>query len=1255
MSTLSISDVQIETDIDAYMADQGEYNATESLVTPQVLVNGISTTTSDSTSTSPVATAITSSSKLQTVTELCKASMQVGEVWYLVSRRWYKRWEKACSGQEDKEGILEEKDLGPVDNTSLVDVRGNLISSSVEGVDVQFVPKQVWDLFVTWYGQPLYPLPRNVIARGITQEPTLELHPPHLYAHLLLPDIPTDTSSPSSDHRHEIVVSSTDSVSALRQAILRTQFSTNSPEDGYRIWKVEDVPETQTYFTERQLRELGGSILEDSDKTVEEALIESGDHFILEVVKEGKWIVLDSEIPKSKESSPAPPSTQTTASTSGPIFSSNNNWLDKLQQKTSPSTRTFPSSSSLKPAAPIKTGSLLKDPRSSKGSKQVPGTLGLGNMGNTCFMNSAVQCLAHTQELAEYFLTGVFEDELNPENPLGMKGAIAEAFGSLLRRIWAPTTSSTSYSPRDFKQVLQRFAPQFSGYQQHDSQELVAFLLDGLHEDLNRVLKKPYVEKPDWEGGGDKELVALARHSWDGYMKRNDSVIVDLFQGVDYFDPFMYLTLPLPVHKKWKHTIFYVPWDLEKPHLKIPVEINRESSFKDLRNLLGRWMDTNPDHLLTLEVFSHRFYKNLDDSVLCSDMGENDMIVCYELPCNSQQSRAYKPKEDDPFIVPVYLCEAPGRQRATSYGSSSLNMFGQPFLMVVDPKEATSQEAVYDLVVERLPRWTTHVRDLFHWEAGSASAPMEEVTIPLTGATPMDSVTEINEDGEVVTVQEVVPEEGDITDQKGVVVQEERDDDMDTEDDTPRRVGYKKGLFNLRIMPGNAQYGVGYGGYGAGSNKFDSWEQRASSSEDGVLVRQGDAFCCEFDENMQAYYWGVKSAFEHATWNTWKEFIHPEQKAVRDAAADRKSRGITLQDCLDEFTKEEQLGEDDLWYCPRCKKHQQATKRFDLWSVPDVLVVHLKRFSNSRALRDKIDTFVDFPLHDLDLTSMVRERQVGERLSAEGEDIQALGLSDINEPLIYDLFAVDEHLGGLGGGHYRAYAYNYSDDKWYHFDDSYVSEARPESAVNANAYLLFYKRRTSRPLGGKTHEKVEAARSKIIEVPDATQPEPSSTIASQLPTPPSEENDSREMTGTNINGLIEFGRSRTDNWDASSTAQSSPGSVPPPLEEAEPPSFEESQNDEVLQTSLDPLQLSTQQFDFPNPGSGRGSPSSMQAEYDNDDVNDRDPLPEVEEFLMPSVTGIGTLHPASFSPRSVTHDDDFPGLPSLSEDELSDI
>lgn len=192
-------------------------------------------------------------------------------------------------------------------------------------------------------------------------------------------------------------------------------------------------------------------------------------------------------------------------------------------------------------------------------------------------MNSALQCLSNCTELTQYFLTGVYNDEINEDNPLGMGGKIAQAYGEVVRRLWAghplagqqlPTSSlfssssfggyggygssyssgsSTSFPPRDFKSALSHFAPQFQGYQQHDSQELVAFLLDGLHEDLNRVRTKPYVEKPDWPAQMDeipKEIadrspalaedltkLRIAKESWEGYMKRNDSVIVDLFQG----------------------------------------------------------------------------------------------------------------------------------------------------------------------------------------------------------------------------------------------------------------------------------------------------------------------------------------------------------------------------------------------------------------------------------------------------------------------------------------------------------------------------------------------------------------------------------------------------------------------------------------------------------------------------------------------------------------------------------------------------
>ena len=131
-------------------------------------------------------------------------------------------------------------------------------------------------------------------------------------------------------------------------------------------------------------------------------------------------------------------------------------------------------------------------------------------------------------------------------NPMGTKGQLAQAFANILRDMWQGEMASLTPLPFRVCQIYfcldacvlmssQRtvctYAKQFSGSEQHDSQEFLASLLDGLHEDLNRVLKKPYVEKPDWEGGGDKELVALAKQSWEGYMKRNDSVIVDLFQG----------------------------------------------------------------------------------------------------------------------------------------------------------------------------------------------------------------------------------------------------------------------------------------------------------------------------------------------------------------------------------------------------------------------------------------------------------------------------------------------------------------------------------------------------------------------------------------------------------------------------------------------------------------------------------------------------------------------------------------------------
>ena len=137
-----------------------------------------------------------------------------------------------------------------------------------------------------------------------------------------------------------------------------------------------------------------------------------------------------------------------------------------------------------------------------------------------------------------------------------------------------------------------------------------------------------------------------------------------------------------------------------------------------------------------------------------------------------------------------------------------------------------------------------------------------------------------------------------------------------------------------------------------------------------------------------------------------------EKKRFRE---DRKKNGISLGECLDEFGKPEILSENDAWYCPRCKEHRRASKKFELWRAPDILVIHLKRFRFQGRLRDKIEVRVDFPLEGLDLQSR-------------------LAIQDSDKSTLYDLVAVDNHYGGLGGGHYTAFAQNFVDKNWYEYN-----------------------------------------------------------------------------------------------------------------------------------------------------------------------------------------------------------------------------
>lgn len=165
---------------------------------------------------------------------------------------------------------------------------------------------------------------------------------------------------------------------------------------------------------------------------------------------------------------------------------------------------------------------------------------------------------------------------------------------------------------------------------------------------------------------------------------------------------------------------------------------------------------------------------------------------------------------------------------------------------------------------------------------------------------------------------------------------------------------------------------------------------------------------------------------------------------------------VTLDDCMQEFKRASMLDENNLWYCNKCKDHVQATKTLEIYKAPNLLCISFKRFKTGKQRASmygmgsmfgdggsqKLSTHVDFPIEGLDMSKYVL------RQPQDGED------------LIYDLYAVSNHYGSLGFGHYTAYARHYETGKWHYYDDSSVSEVSDTKRIVSDAaYNLFYRRR----------------------------------------------------------------------------------------------------------------------------------------------------------------------------------------------------
>eukprot|EP01022_Parablepharisma_sp_SALTPOND_P000811 TRINITY_DN105092_c1_g1_i1.p1 TRINITY_DN105092_c1_g1~~TRINITY_DN105092_c1_g1_i1.p1 ORF type:complete len:1343 (-),score=129.35 TRINITY_DN105092_c1_g1_i1:3311-6964(-) len=575
------------------------------------------------------------------------------------------------------------------------------------------------------------------------------------------------------------------------------------------------------------------------------------------------------------------------------------------------------------------------------------GKTGLVNLGNTCYFNSGVQCLSHCVGLTEYFLSGSYKQEINHTNPLGLNGKLAEAYADILKEMWLGNSRATS--AHNLKKVIAKKADQYKGFEQHDSQELILHMLDGIHEDLNRVKDKPYVENAEANGRPDE---VVSKEQWGKYLQRNKSVIVDLFAGQFKsrvvcplckhvsitFDPFTVLSVPIPQMTTMEVT--FAPSDLLKPPMKMTFTVSETSTLSDLRQRITKELDLAKDKGIYFALIDRaKVYLRPDSGMTCADAKyKTGELYAYEYLAENTN--------DLQFL-----------ELRVQYGTNgATKTMPYPILLPI-----SDDFPVSEVKMKILDKITPILKLCCDNVYNQSNLPY---TLEIVNNRPLSS--------SAIFSKKYVDCE--FCDRKG--------------------------------HEGNCSFGSAYDPL-----KLKDLVTRMKHKRNLVL-------CVRFKEAIG-------------------EIIGKlEPRKTKEVLS---TPHITLTECFESFVREEQLDSENMWYCKRCKKDVQAKKQMELFKLPKILIVHLKRFKSKIVsvylTQRKIDDFVNYPVTSLDLTQYLKHNEGGKKYK-------------------YDLFAVSNHYGGLQGGHYTATCYNPITKEWVECDDSHVSST--SDIVSKSGYVLFY-------------------------------------------------------------------------------------------------------------------------------------------------------------------------------------------------------
>uniref|UniRef100_A0A8C4R9Q7 Ubiquitin carboxyl-terminal hydrolase 32 n=1 Tax=Eptatretus burgeri TaxID=7764 RepID=A0A8C4R9Q7_EPTBU len=853
-------------------------------------------------------------------------------------------------------GVIDNMPLIQQDNTKVLSLtaEGGRLKRNPplhRGRDYEIVPDPVWRSLSHWYGYNLI-LPRTVIPAPSMH---LELYP--VCVHLFRHQQPLSTSRPVQPSMFGVL--SQGSAPPRRYLAYTACFSCM-----LSIGQIHDFLSQRLRLRPEDLRlwlcrDENLTLLDDEEQTVKSLNLEDGQQILIEV--------------RNKDMS----------------------WPEEM--------------------------SSLANRNKLERSKQGPtekGATGLSNLGNTCFMNSSIQCVSNTRPLTQYFLSGMHLFELNRSNPLGMKGHMAKCYGDLIGELWSGTQKNVA--PLKLRWTIGKYAPRFNGFQQQDSQELLAFLLDGLHEDLNRVHDKPYVELEDSDGRPDHDVAAEA---WENHLLRNRSIVVDLFHGQlksqvrcktcghvsVRFDPFNFLSLPLPMERSMHLEITVIRLDGSIP-VRYGLRLGMEERYSSLKLQLSRLCGLEPEQVLLAEVFS--------SNIRVSHLPLFPPRFCFFfffLSCLIIIQSLMTPPS---FSLPFPWQNFPeDNQKVRSAAMSYLCAFEVPMPadgspVTVQPLDATSEDSLLsvgleDIIVEDPSKDGSmrKVKSDSFVANGVAGGAMPHTIIVKSASNGLPA------EGSNAVSHDRLPEQQVLGQASGFVIALHRK--------MIRMEVYflssqknRPSLFGMPLV-------IPCDSHTLQRDLYDNVWAQVERLVSPLPPQEASNHALDCDDSMGYQYPFTLSAVQrdgvNCAWCPWYRFCRgckiecehvpfscngaflavdwdPTALHLRYQTAQERvcmehlsvevsqrsqSEPINLHSCLRAFTTEEHLGEDELYYCSKCRTHRLASKKLDIWRLPPILIIHLKRFQFVNGRWIKSHKIVKFPQQCFEPTAFLTNKESG--------------------------------------------------------------------------------------------------------------------------------------------------------------------------------------------------------------------------------------------------------------------------------------